>query len=120
MIRLAPVYFTGHMDRTVDFLTALGFEIEAKHRNSSWTELAAPDALLNLHGLSTDGPERAGGDTALSFESDEAPDAIAQRLTAAGFADTEILDETFGLILKVTGPDGTLVQINFSDRTLYV
>jgi hypothetical protein len=120
MIRLAPVYFTGRMDRTVDFLTALGFDIEAKHRNSAWTELGAPNAQLNLHGMSTDGSDRFPGQTELSFESDEAPSAVAERLTAAGFDDAEILDETFGHSLRVSGPDGTIVQINFSDRTLYV
>jgi hypothetical protein len=30
-----------------------------------------------------------------------------------------VLDENFGRILRVTGPDGSVVQINFADRTLY-
>ena len=61
----------------------------------------------------------ASGQTALSFESDEAPEAVADRLTAAGFPDAVILDENFGKILRVSGPDGTPIQINFSDRSLY-
>ncbi|MCA2214288.1 VOC family protein [Jidongwangia harbinensis] len=118
MIRLAPVYYTGDMARTGDFLAALGFAVEAEHRKGGWAELAAPSALLCLHTAPGDSG-MAGGGTELSFESDEDPDAVAERLTGAGFPDAVVLDENFGRILRVTGPDGTPVQINFSDRSLY-
>jgi hypothetical protein len=118
MIRLAPVYFTADIARTGDFLAALGFAVEAEHRKGNWAELTAPGALLCLHGGQSDtghGP----GQTELSFESDEDPEAVAERLAGAGFGDAVVLDENFGQILRVTGPDGRTVQINFSDRTLY-
>ncbi|MET0423662.1 MAG: VOC family protein [Actinoplanes sp.] len=118
MIRLAPVYFTGDLARTADFLAALGFGVEAEHRKGSWAELAAPSALLCLHAGPNDNG-MADGQTALSFESDEDPSAVAERLAGAGFPDAVVLDENFGRVLQVTGPDGTRVQINFSDRTLY-
>lgn len=118
MIRLAPVYFTGDFARTGDFLAALGFEVEARHRVGNWAELAAPSALLCLHDAPGD-TGMAPGQTTLGFESDDDPDTVAERLVAAGFADATVLDENFGKIVKVTGPDGNPVQINFSDRTLY-
>ena len=118
MIRLAPVYFTADMSRTGDFLAALGFAVEAEHRKGGWAELAAPSALLCLH--SAPGADGQGaGSTALSFESDEDPDAVAARLDEAGFPGAAVLDDNFGKILRVTGPDGNRVQINFSDRSLY-
>jgi hypothetical protein len=118
MIRLAPVYFTADIERTGDFLAALGFAVEAEHRKGSWAELAAPSALLCLHTGTSDTGHQAG-QTELSFESDEEPEAVAARLAEAGFADAVVLDENFGQILRVTGPDGSTVQINFSDRSLY-
>lgn len=118
MIRLAPVYFTGDMSRTSDFLAALGFAVEAEHRKGGWAELAAPSALLCLH-TAPGKYNQSGGQVELSFESDEDPDAVAARLADAGFADAVVLDENFGKILRVTGPDGSTIQINFSDRTLY-
>ena len=118
MIRLAPVYFTADIGRTGDFLAALGFAVEAEHRKGSWAELAAPSALLCLHRETSDTGHRAG-QTELSFDSDEDPEAVTARLTAAGFGDAVVLDENFGQTLRVTGPDGVPVQINFSDRSLY-
>jgi|1186.fasta_scaffold492929_2 hypothetical protein len=118
MIRLAPVYFTADMARAGDFMAALGFTVEAAHRKGGWAELAAPSALLCLHsGLSDRG--MTPGETALSFDSDEDPDTVVERLADAGFTDAVVLDENFGRIVRVTGPDGSMVQINFSDRTLY-
>lgn len=117
-MRLAPVYFTGDMERTGDFLAALGFAVEAEHRKGGWAELSAPAAMLCLHAAPGDNGMTAG-QTSLSFESDEEPGAVAERLAAAGFDDAVILDENFGQILRVTGPDGSPVQINFSDRSLY-
>jgi hypothetical protein len=118
MIRLAPVYFTADMARAGDFLAALGFAVEAQHRKGGWAELSAPSALLCLHsGLGERG--MTPGETSLSFDSDEDPDVVAERLAEAGFADAAVLDENFGRILRVTGPDGSMVQINFPDRTLY-
>ena len=118
MIRLAPVYYTADMSRAGDFLAALGFAVESEHRKGGWAELAAPSALLCLHATPSDNG-MTGGQTELSFESDDDPDAVAARLVEAGFADAAVLDENFGRIVRVTGPDGAAVQINFSDRSLY-
>lgn len=118
MIRFAPVYFTADMDRTLAFLAVLGLAPEAKHRNGGWVEMAAPHALLQLHGS----PSAMGtppGVATLSFESDEDPDEVAARLINAGFADAAVLDENYGRIVQLTGPDGQQVQLNFSDRSLY-
>jgi hypothetical protein len=118
MIRLAPVYFTADMGRTADFLAALGFAVESQHRKGDWAELAAPSALLCLHGTPA-ADDHPAGDTTLGFDSDEDPEAVAARLAGAGFPDAVVIDENFGHSLRVTGPDGTKVQINFSDRSLY-
>jgi hypothetical protein len=91
MIRLAPVYFTDDMSRTGDFLAALGFGVETRHRKGGWAELPAPSALLCLHATPSD-DGRTGGQTALGFESDKDPEVVAARLIEAGFADAIVLD----------------------------
>jgi len=120
MIKLAPVYYTSNMERTREFAAALGFVPEATHVGGGWVELPAPNAQLNLHAMpnDADNPLEAGG-TELAFESDDDPDTVAESLAAAGFDDAIVLDENYGRILRVTGPDGVRVQINFSDRSLY-
>lgn len=118
MIRLAPVYFTADMNRTGDFLAALGFAVESQHRKGEWAELPAPSALLCLHGPRSD-IDHPGGQTVLGFESDDNPEAVATRLIDAGFPDAVVIDENFGHSLRVTGPDDSPVQINFPDRSLY-
>lgn len=118
MIRLAPVYYTADVTRTLDFLAALGFAVQSRHRSGDWVELGAPEALLCLHSTPGD-TGRAGGDTSLNFDSDEDPETVVERLVDAGFADATVLDENFGRIVRVTGPDGTPVQVNIADRSLY-
>jgi len=119
VIRFAPVYFTDDIPRTRAFLTALGFtDPEAEHRHGGWVEIPTHDALLCLHqGAGAVGTP--AGLAQLSFESDEDPDLIAQRLVDAGFTDATVLDENYGRVVSVRNPDGQPMLINVSDRTLY-
>jgi hypothetical protein len=118
MIRLTPLYYTGDTGKAAAFFAALGFtDVVTRSRTGTWVELDARDALLCLHGLpSDDGMPR--GSSGISFESDDDPDELAARLRDAGYLDAMVIDENFGRSLRVTGPDGTLVQVNFSDRSL--
>lgn len=118
MIRLTPLYFTADTARATAFFAALGFtDVVTRSRTATWVEIDAPAALLCLHG----GPSDAGvphGGSEISFESDDDPHEMAARLKGAGYPDAIVIDENFGHSLRVTGPDGTLVQVNFSDRSL--
>jgi len=118
MIRLAPLYFTAETERAAAFFAVLGFtDVVAKSRTETWIELNAPEALLCLHG----GPADSGaahGSGEIAFESDDDPHAVAARLKAAGYEDAMVIDENYGRSLRVTGPDGTQIWINFSDRSL--
>jgi hypothetical protein len=119
MITLAPLYFTADAEKAAAFFAALGFtDVVTRSRTRTWVELNAPRALLCLHG----GPADSGaahGTTGISFESDDDPHELAARLKAAGYPDAVVVDENFGHSLRVTGPDGTLLQVNFSDRSLF-
>ena len=120
MIRLAPLYFTADTERAAAFFAALGLtDVVTKSRTDTWVELNAPRALLCLHG----GPADSGaahGSAEIAFESDDDPHEVAARLRAAGYEDAMVIDENYGRSLRVTGPDGTQIWINFSDRSLIV
>jgi len=118
MIRLAPLYFTADTDRAAAFFAALGFtDVVTKSRTETWIELSAPQALLCLHGGTADSGAPPGRGE-IAFESDDDPHAVAARLKAAGYEDAMVIDENYGRSLRVTGPDGTQIFINFSDRSL--
>lgn len=119
MITLAPLYYTADTDKAAGFFAALGFtDVVTKSRTSTWVELSAPRSLLCLHGAPSDNGA-AHGSTEIAFESDDDPHELATRLKAAGYPDAVVVDENFGHSLRVTGPDGTPVQVNFSDRSLF-
>ena len=41
-----------------------------------------------------------------------------ERLRAAGYSPSDIMDETFGRFIKVKDPDGYLIQVNEMDEDL--
>lgn len=118
MIRLTPLYFTADTGKAAEFFAALGFtDVVTRSRTGTWVELDAPRALLCLHGS----PNESGmphGSSAISFESDDDPNEMAARLRDAGYPDAMVIDENYGRSLRVTGPDGRPVQVNFSDTSL--
>jgi hypothetical protein len=118
MIRLAPLYFTADADRAAAFFAALGFsDVVTKSKTETWIELNAPQALLCLHGGTSDNGA-APGTAEIAFESDGDPHELAARLKAVGYDDAMVIDETYGHSLRVTGPDGAQIWVNFSDRSL--
>ncbi len=52
--------------------------------------------------------------TELAFATDEKLEALAERLSANGYS-PEIHDEDFGRSLRLTDPDGVIVQIQEID-----
>jgi hypothetical protein len=119
MIRLAPLYFTADTEKAAEFFAALGFaDMATKSRGGGWIELDAPRARLCLHGDPND-TGAPHGSAEICFESDEDPHEMAARLKGAGYPEAVVIDEAFGHSLRVTGPDGTPIQVNFSDRSLF-
>jgi hypothetical protein len=119
MIRLTPLYFTADTGKAAAFFAALGFtDVVTRSRSGGWIELNAPQALLCLHGDPIDSG-MPHGSSEISFESDDDPHEMAARLKDAGYPDAIVIDENYGHSLRVTGPDGRPVQVNFSDRALF-
>jgi catechol 2,3-dioxygenase-like lactoylglutathione lyase family enzyme len=113
-MRVLPIRYCADVAESTRFYRALGLELGSATRPGGWVELPAAAGILALHRVSG----HAGG-CELAFEADEPLEAVASRLTAAGYAPEPILDESFGRSLRVPDPDGVFVQVNESDRTLY-
>lgn len=114
-MRVVPIRYCADMAAATRFYRALGLELGDVTRPGSWVELPAATGMLALH--RADGAE--AGRCELAFEADEPLEAVADRLRAAGYAPEPIVDESFGRSLRVLDPDGTWVQVNENDRTLY-
>jgi hypothetical protein len=52
---------------------------------------------------------------ALHFSTNEKLELTVGRLSVAGYAPSDIRDETFGRIFTVEDPDGYLIQVNEMD-----
>lgn len=118
-LSLMPVVYVRDVRPVVPFYQALGFQVAAGDRAGEWVELRLGSAVLMLH-LSDRPFSEAPRGIELSFISSEPLEAVVARLTTAGFpAEQPIIDESFGRFVKVTAPDGLVLQINEHDRTLY-
>lgn len=110
-MKLQPIVYVTEMERSLSwYRTVLGTDPSVA--GTHWTSFAVGDGQLALHIT-----EQAhdGGPVELSLIATEPLELIAQRV---GTTDS-IADEAFGRSLKVTDPDGTVVQINEHDPELY-
>lgn len=115
-LRVTPVKFTDPAGPYGGFLQALGLR-PAGEINPDYVTFLADDGRLGqvaLHRLLEEELPIVGGTehaaVQLCFETAEPLEQLAGRLAAAGF-DPAITTETFGQLLKVTDPDGQLVEV---------
>ena len=113
-MRVLPIRYCADVEASIRFYRTLGLELGSATRPGSWVELPAAAGILALHTTT----EHAGY-CELAFEADEPLEAVAARLTEAGYEPEPIIDESFGRSLRIRDPDGVYVQINENDRALY-
>jgi catechol 2,3-dioxygenase-like lactoylglutathione lyase family enzyme len=118
-MKIMPIRYVADVAAATRFYTALGLVQGDSARSGNWTELNGSGGMLGLHAASTASEQDTPGRVELSFETQEPLEALAERLTAAGFEPEAIVDENFGRSLLVVDPDGVLVQVNEHDRELY-
>ncbi|HZB51194.1 MAG TPA: VOC family protein [Mycobacteriales bacterium] len=114
-MRVLPIRYCADMAASTRFYRALGLALGDATRTGSWVELPAATGALALHRAMA----AEAGTCELAFEADEPLEAVADRLRSAGFPPDAIVDESHGRSLRVRDPDGVLVQVNESDRSLY-
>lgn len=117
-MKITPIRYVADMAESARFYTALGLVPGDISRSGNWIELGASGGMLGLHTARTS-QQDVPGRVELAFETQEPLEALAERLTAAGFEPEAIVDENFGRSLHVIDPDGVRVQVNEHDRELY-
>lgn len=118
-LSLMPVVYVRDIRAVLPFYQALGFQPVAGDRAGEWLELRLGSAVLMLHRSDRPSSE-ASRSIELSFISAGPLEEVLARLATAGFpTEQPIIDESFGRYVKLTAPDGLILQINEHDRSLY-
>lgn len=112
-MRLMPIRYVRDVDAAARFYAALGLPITTRQRGGGWVELTGSAGILALH-TSTE-----GGEAELGLLADEPLEDVVRRLRAAGYEPGPIIDEAYGRSLRLTDPDGVLLQVNEHDESLY-
>lgn len=110
-MRVMPVRYTDDPVRMRLFLEALGLRMTVASDSGGWIALEGSGGGVGLHEASSSSGRAMPGGADLSFESDEKLEHVAARLAAAGYR-SDIVDEAFGRSLRVTDPDGVVLQVN--------
>jgi hypothetical protein len=106
-----PLRYTDDIAAMRDFLGLLGLAPRVESQRGGWLDLVAGAGMVALHEAATSDSAGVAGQTRLSFEGADL-DALADRLSDAGWSDATIWDETYGRVLSVTDPDGGDLRVD--------
>lgn len=113
MLTVIPIRYTADFEATRDFYAGLGLNLDSPSSLSIWARFDADAGALGVHDAGAS-KGRPPGMTELAFATDEKLEELAARLSAKGYA-PEIHDEDFGRSLRLTDPDGVVIQIQEID-----
>src|SRR5689334_2346226 len=104
MTSITPIRFTTDVRAAADFYSLLGLDERESETSRTWASLVAAGGGLGIH--IADLPTRDEDSRAVSLQATvdgNGPtlDELHARLTAAGHAPGDILDETFGRYFTV-------------------
>lgn len=106
---LRPLRFTADVPGWTAFARSLGLTPRIESLRGGWADLVAGGGgMLALHEATSSDTRQPAGRTTLSFECDDGT-ALVRRLRAAGYQAT-LYDESYGRVVVVQAPDGTIVQ----------
>jgi hypothetical protein len=106
-----PVRFTADVAAMRDFLGLLGLAPRVESQRGGWVDLVAGAGMVALHDAAGSATGGRPGQTNLSFEGADL-DALAARLSDAGWHDATIWDEAYGRVLSVTDPAGERLWVD--------
>lgn len=117
-MRVTPIRFVRDIELANKFYSTLGLNENASATSGTWADLHGKGGQLGLHIAPSGTTQLDAGAVALHFSTDENLERTVERLTAAGYAPSDIFDETFGRFITVSDPDGYLIQVNEMDEDL--
>ncbi|HYJ66352.1 MAG TPA: VOC family protein [Nocardioidaceae bacterium] len=110
-----PLRFTDDIPVMRGFLELLGMAPRVEAQGGGWVDMVSGAGMLALHEAASSSTSGRPGQTNLSFEGVDL-DALAARLTDAGWSDATIWDEAYGRVLSVTDPSGVPIWVDgYSD-----
>jgi catechol 2,3-dioxygenase-like lactoylglutathione lyase family enzyme len=117
-MRVTPIRFVRNIELAGRFYTALGLNENTAATSGTWADLHSDGGQLGLHIAQAGTTQADAGAVALHFSTDEKLELTVERLRAAGYAPSDVRDETFGRFITVEDPDGYLIQVNEMDEDL--
>jgi hypothetical protein len=110
-----PLRFTDDIPAMRAFLELLGLAPRVESQRGGWLAMVSGAGMLALHDAASSTTGSRPGETGLSFEGADL-EALATRLSDAGWTDATIWDEAYGRVLSVTDPDGEQIWVDgYSD-----
>lgn len=113
MLTVLPIRYVADVEASRDFYAGLGLTVRQGPGAAVWVRLTAPAGGLGVH-ASAVSQGRPPGATELGFATDEPLEEVARRLQRSG-CPYELVEENFGRSIRVTDPDGVVVQIQRID-----
>jgi catechol 2,3-dioxygenase-like lactoylglutathione lyase family enzyme len=117
-MKVMPIRYVADIEASQRFYAALGLAPDVSSRSGNWSELSGGGGILALHTLRQAASPPAAR-LELCFVTEEPLEALTARLEGEGIDHSGIVDENFGRLLRVTDPDGLVIQINEHDAELY-
>ncbi|WP_405576462.1 VOC family protein [Streptomyces sp. NBC_01092] len=113
MLTVLPIRYVADVEASRDFYAGLGLAVRQEPGAAVWVQLSAAAGAVGVHAAAVS-QGRPPGTTELGFATDEPLEQIAQRLERDGYP-YELVEENFGRSIRVTDPDGVVVQIQHID-----
>ncbi|MFI6860053.1 VOC family protein [Streptomyces sp. NPDC050421] len=109
MLTVLPIRYVAEVDASRLFYEGLGLVFQPDGSVDVWAQLAAGAGAVGIHDAAVS-QGRPAGTTELGLATDEKLEDVAERLARSGY-DYDLVDENFGRSIRVTDPDGVVVQI---------
>ncbi len=113
MLTILPIRYVADVEVTRRFYAGLGLRIDPMASLEVFAYLHADAGGLGVHDAGAS-KGRPPGTVELGFTTDEKLEDLADRLTVDGYA-PELVEENFGHSIRVTDPDGVVIQIQEID-----
>ncbi|MEU9803566.1 VOC family protein [Streptomyces sp. NPDC051000] len=116
MLTVLPIRYVADVEASRDFYAGLGLAVREEPGAEVWVRLTAAGGAVGVHAAAVS-QGRPPGTTELGFTTEEPLEDVARRLRRRGhpYELVELVEENFGRSLRVTDPDGVVVQIQRID-----
>ncbi|MGV9450280.1 VOC family protein [Streptomyces sp. NPDC003635] len=113
MLTVLPIRYVADVAASRRFYEGLGLTYRTDTGVAVWAQLDGGAGGVGVHDAAVS-KGRPPGTVELGFSTDERLEDVSARLTADGYEHT-LVDEDFGRSIRVTDPDGVVVQIQEID-----